>query len=465
MAAHDEEGAIIEAPDEGIIGEHPRRRQQPFFASTATAATFNVLGFDLEPIACLHLGDILFDFDSSFVLPSAARILAGLAGLREKRRNKAGELPPISVFGHADPVGDIEYNKQLSGRRAKAIYGVLLHDADVWESLYNSPHGGDNWQTNASVKGLRASLGLPSTAARKDVFRAYMKTLIPAPVTKADFLGKGADKDGKADFQGCSKFNPLVLLSTEDNKTLTTAQRNAANMLNRRVVIYLFRPGIKLTPSLWPCPAALAPSAGCKKRLFLDATKRMTPGSERREHTRASDTTFACRFYDRIGGPSPCERVLKIYRIRLFDSLANPLPAAPFFLISGNMKLLGRTKSDAFVTIRDLKVPTSVTVFWSKPKPDDTPLSPPPKETDKFEFVLEIFVDFDDESETKAAEQRLHNIGFVGAVLADRVRAFQTEYKDRFGLTPTGVLDPKTKAALKTVNDDCDPLVKPAPAK
>jgi hypothetical protein len=461
----DEEGTILDSSEEGVIGVHPERRLEPFLAAPATDKQFNVLGLDIEPIACLHLGDILFDFDSSFVRPEVSKLLTELPGLRDKRKNPKGQLPPVGIWGHADPVGSEDYNKQLSGRRAKAVYGVLLNDESVWEQLFNQPFGGDNWQTSSSVAGLRAFMNLPAGTPRKTVFQEYMKTLCPVPLTKADFLGQGADPHGRADFQGCSKFNPLVLLSKEENEELTKEQRNAANLLNRRVVVYLFRPGTKVTPSLWPCPAALDSTAACHKRLFLDAKQRETPGDERREHTKITDTTFACRFYDRIGGPSPCERVLKIYRVRLFDTLANPLPAAPYFLTDGKSKFLSRAKDDAFLTVRDIKVPATVTIKWNRPKPGETPLSPPPKETDPFEFILRVFIDIDEANKVDAALARLNNLGYnLGPKQENDVKRFQLDYQERFSLPQTtGVLDDPTMDALREVNDDCDPVVKKPP--
>jgi hypothetical protein len=464
MGANDQEGTILQSLDEGIVGAHPPRNTQPFLASTATAQTFNVLGLDIVPVACLNLGDILFDFDSSFVRPDAAKILNGLPALRDSCKNKKGDLPPISIFGHADPVGDIAYNKQLSGRRARAVYGVLRQDPSVWDFLYNNPFGGDNWKQNKSVKGLPDFLGIDPSTPRHQVFQQYMQTLCPVQFTKTDFLGRGAGTDGKADFQGCSKFNPLVLLSNEDNQKLTHQQRNDVNLLNRRVVVYLFRPQTKVTPSLWPCPSTSESADGCTKRLFLDFKQRMTPGDERREHTKATDTTFACRFYDRIGGPSPCERVLKLYRIRLFDKQANPLPAAPYFITDGNSKFLNRARNDAFAYIRDIKVPATVQVKWSRPQPNDTPLSPAPQENDKFEFETKAFVDLDETNDTDAALARLHNLAYDnGPKQEDDIRAFQSDYQDRFGLTVNGILDDDTKNALQQVNDECDPNLKNIP--
>src|SRR5262249_43042782 len=52
---------------------------------------------------------------------------------------------PLSIFGHADPVGSDDYNKTLSGRRATAIYAMLIRDASLWEHLYSSPFGDDIW--------------------------------------------------------------------------------------------------------------------------------------------------------------------------------------------------------------------------------------------------------------------------------------------------------------------------------
>src|SRR5438132_677217 len=58
---------------------------------------------------------------------------------------------PMSLFGHADPVGNDDYNKVLSGRRVAAIYGMLTRDADIWEDLFSNkgafaqPAAGDKW--------------------------------------------------------------------------------------------------------------------------------------------------------------------------------------------------------------------------------------------------------------------------------------------------------------------------------
>lgn len=94
-----------------------------------------------------------------------------------------------------------------------------------------------------------------------------MKKLCPPELQlgKKDFLGQGADAQGKADFQGCGEFNPLLLFSKEQQAEFDRAQqkqdktgidrRNNANAPNRRVMVPLFRKGSKVDPPKWPLPA------------------------------------------------------------------------------------------------------------------------------------------------------------------------------------------------------------------
>jgi hypothetical protein len=154
---------------------------------------------------------------------------------------------------------------------------------------------------------------------------------------------------------------------------------------------------------------------------------------------------------------SPCERTLKEYQIRLFDQVANPLPFAPFRVFDGRTTTLGRVLDDAFITILDLKVPTTVTVKWSRPQPGDNADTPPPTEDTEFEFVMVVFVDIDEADTDEAALQRLHNLGYEqGPTPANDIRDFQTDYK----LVVTGTLDAPTKAKLLEVHTACEPVSK-----
>ncbi len=55
----------------------------------------------------------------------AARLLGRTKLLNKliQDHTKDSIAPPISVFGHADPTGADDHNKNLSERRAPAVYG------------------------------------------------------------------------------------------------------------------------------------------------------------------------------------------------------------------------------------------------------------------------------------------------------------------------------------------------------
>ena len=70
---------------------------------------------------------------------------------------------PLSIFGHADPVGNDEYNKGLSGRRATVIYALLISNSDpntavrLWEEVAQQEHS-DSKQRGQ----MQALTGLPA---------------------------------------------------------------------------------------------------------------------------------------------------------------------------------------------------------------------------------------------------------------------------------------------------------------
>src|SRR5262249_7303131 len=147
---------------------------------------------------------------------------------------------PLSIFGHADPIGNDDYNKQLSGRRAQAVYAMLVRDEELWEALFTQPFGGDQWgnkslqtmltaigDSRASIDGVRGEEtagvvkpfqkkrvltadGVVGPNTRKALFRAYMDLLCGPRLVldkEKDFLARHRDSGGKGDFQGCSEFN------------------------------------------------------------------------------------------------------------------------------------------------------------------------------------------------------------------------------------------------------------------
>src|SRR5262249_13680030 len=139
---------------------------------------------------------------------------------------------------------------------------------------------------------------------------------------------------GKADFQGCSEFNPLRVLSIAEEQSFQGTdrhpERNARNAPSRRVLVFFFPPDTKVTVAKWPCPRASEGVAGCRLRLWSDAPARLAPGAETREHPK--DHTFGCRFYDRLAGRSPCEQIRESVAIRLYDTKGHELPNAVYRL-------------------------------------------------------------------------------------------------------------------------------------
>lgn len=320
----------------GHAASYPTYDILPILVAPSLGKEKNTLREELVPIGCWKLEDLRFMFDSSMILPEAKPEFEELANLH---RSLPGA--PLTLFGHADPVGDDNYNKALSGRRARAVYALITRNIEMWEALYSNSDGtGDDWklnhlqimlkalgfdpgntagtntaQTKQAVKDFQGKNGLtddgdPGKETRKKLFKAYMDFLCPVTLAKTDFLGRGEDPGGKADFQGCSEFNPQMMFSADENKKFTAAanktERNAENSVNRRVMALLFRPGITIDITRWPCPRASEGTSACVKRLWSDAPTRRQFQAKRRTNVVDRDT-FACRFYDRMVGTSPCE--------------------------------------------------------------------------------------------------------------------------------------------------------------
>ena len=359
------------------------------FVAPTTADEFNTLGERLVPKACFKVEDLLFDFASSFIRPDMKDHLPELAGLRNEHKIQdvnggADIFPPLSIFGHADPVGTDDFNKVLSGRRATAFYAMLVRDTGMWETLFSSPVQDDKWGTRSiqtmlstvqepisidgiagdetagatrdfqSANGLKAD-GDAGPLTRKALFKAYMDALC-GPDLKldktTDFLARNQDGgQGKGDFQGCSRFNPLRVFSTSEASDFAGAadksERNQENAPNRRVVTLLFAPGRKVNPSFWPCPRAKEGVADCKKRLFPDEQVRRNPQDEHREFEDTGDT-FGCRFYQIISDDSPCERVKPVplvatYRITVVDEFETPLSGISVTLAASSFEQTSAT--------------------------------------------------------------------------------------------------------------------------
>lgn len=128
----------------GISAQHPVRALRVVRVAPSPDDAFNRITEELLPVACVRMDDIRFEFDSSFIVAKATDEFKSLHALR-------AEIPglAVSVFGHADPVGNDTYNKELSGRRAQAVYGLLTRKTGLWDDLFQNAHGRDNWKWRA----------------------------------------------------------------------------------------------------------------------------------------------------------------------------------------------------------------------------------------------------------------------------------------------------------------------------
>jgi peptidoglycan hydrolase-like protein with peptidoglycan-binding domain len=340
-----------------ISADHPRQEARLYQVSPTTGTTRvnRLYAPTPKPVACFALPDPYFHFDSSAITPDIARTLGEL---RDRKNAHPDALS--TIFGHADPVGSDEYNKKLSGRRARAFYALLTRNVDIWLDLYN-PVDGDSWGllstqsmlatvtrldgsgpyytgvvdgisgnlSTAAIRALQKDQGLnQSGSADKDtrriLYRLYMDAICVSPVDQFvmgpdEFLGDPARNesgDGKSAYQGCSEHNPVLLFSKDDEKRYAQSgdktERNARNACNRRLLVFLFSrasfvnyDGAKMADT-WPCPSYKDGPAGCHARFWPDGDQRRQPGPYERKYV-TDRRTMACSWYDRFARLSPCE--------------------------------------------------------------------------------------------------------------------------------------------------------------
>ena len=475
----------------GMTSQHQAVPASSRSASDPTDGTerFNVFRIPLVPAACWRLNDPAFAFDSSFVSPDFAPELAKLAALVEDNPGC-----PAALFAHADPVGSDEVNKAISDRRAIAVYAALTRQIDAWEDLYSNPVDGDEWGTKSvqailgalqdptgnayyddsvdgaygpdtvdAVKRFQADAGLPQDgsagpATRSKLFGAYMDKLCTDPsgnrfqMKPQDFLGGGADPGAKMALQGCSRFNPVVLLPN-DEEGEASGPRDADNAPNRRVVMFLFKPR-PTTLDEWPCPRVKEASDACKKQFWPDGEERRQNGDALRLYKDTHDT-MACRFYDRFARRSPCEGgVLPTTRIRLFDKFGSPMENVPYKAQVNDQTIEGSAIA-SFAVLR-VVLPATIHLQWSPVQRSDS-AGASASDADggsdasqSFEYAMDVFVDVSGGDRQQVAGRKLHNLGYsLGASLAENVSAFQRDY----GLKPTGRLE-DAQASLDQKHDE-----------
>ena len=259
MGDDDSAGHVRAASDASTAGVLPIVTDDAILVGSSTGAEFNALRLRPVPMACFKLEDNNFEFDSSFMT-----VLTFDAGpLKDLLDTHPGAK--LAIFGHADPSGRDDNNKRLSGRRAQAVFGLLVRDIGLWEDLYfhHDPFSGqDEWgvrsiqlmlnqvgptkagnisgaldeATKKALNDFEIREGVPAKGfgARHEIeeltFRRlatqYMDQLGTDDaakdfrLTRSDFLARGAGKDGKGDFQGCGEFDPLLLFAQAEKARL-----------------------------------------------------------------------------------------------------------------------------------------------------------------------------------------------------------------------------------------------------
>jgi hypothetical protein len=275
---------------------------------------YNVLREPLRPDACWSLGESTFAFGETFVGRGAKKDFVKFRALRDKYPDAV-----VALFGHTDPVGKEDFNHDLGALRARAVYGVLVRDPEIWFEMYAG-----NLDALAHVKKRLRSSGyeIPKDeqgvgpATRAAITKHIEELAGPMQMAPEEFLGE----HGQYSMQSCSEFNPLRRSSDELDALLDPAQRIVYQRPNRRVLAFFFPPQTHVD-GWWPCPRPGDGVAGCKPRFWSDAkTRRSTKRTPREFVPRglvgggpvppvvAVEDTFACRFYDRIAHASPCER-------------------------------------------------------------------------------------------------------------------------------------------------------------
>jgi outer membrane protein OmpA-like peptidoglycan-associated protein len=89
---------------------------------------------------------VTFAFDSAFPSPAVQAAL-----LRVRSKAGLAQDTRLTVFGHTDKVGSVEYNVSLSQRRARALLALLLDDHEMFDEVATA----EGWDTRVHQSMLR----------------------------------------------------------------------------------------------------------------------------------------------------------------------------------------------------------------------------------------------------------------------------------------------------------------------
>lgn len=134
------------------MGQFAQLRPPAFVAPTISGKEHNTIKTNVIPFAGWPAEDVRFAFGSSFIRPDINTEIGALKDLIDDhtlpdQKGDPKHKPPLTVFGHADPTGNEDYDKIPSGRRAQAMYGMLVRDVDWWEDLFSNPTAATNGES------------------------------------------------------------------------------------------------------------------------------------------------------------------------------------------------------------------------------------------------------------------------------------------------------------------------------
>ncbi len=426
-----------------VVAEHPEAKEKSESPKVEVES-----GKPPKPLAVWSLGAVHFGFDSSFILPSAA---AKIAEFKTQITQNPGAA--VAVFGHADPVGEDDNNKGLSGRRAFAVWCLLAKDPTGWTQLASA----DKWdlrttqtmlahlkdkaasepyyggsidgktgpKTESAIKAFRAdhSLGNGTTLdgkSREALYKAYMESVCEVTCKPEDFVGDPKDTKRQWACVGCSEFNPVLVFSKADDAKFRNAsdktERNAKNAPNRRATVFLFPPGAKGPGNVeFPCPQWSEGVSACRKQFFEDADKRRNPSDTERTWEKDKDT-FACRFYAGMGENGTSDATMSDYCFRLLGFDLDPLPAAtPCTVDCDGRALQLTTDENGYVTFQSKATTKNIQLSWHAKD-----------EMGVIQLVERSGIVAVSPDE-KPTFNRLGNLGFTDAELEDRIKAYQRD--------------------------------------
>jgi hypothetical protein len=270
--------------------------------------------------------------------------------------------------------------------------------------------------------------------------------------------------------QGCGEFNPKLILSKKKDDEAAKSKvakkdRDAENARNRRVLIFLFKPGTKVDLEKWPCPE-VGKGAGavdvCKRRFWPDHKARLEREADADKDFRVEmknlregrfGGTWACRFYQGIAQFSPCEGISRHWPLRVLletpklGSEDKPLAGSRFVALVKDkpaspespevLRIHGTTDSNGVLRLPAFDDRTSITLKLEagqvlnlteeQKEARKNPTIPPTEEEEKgfLETTLDAGAlrkldsgslpdadDGSDENRKLAEKQRLFNLGY-----------------------------------------------------